>query len=199
MIQTLKAKVTTRKPTTKDANSHGNSSDDDSHNDVDHSQEDTLETVDLTVSGSTLKSPLDTSTTLAPSEDEHEEPQNGLDLPDDDVDLTAQKDDLSSLVNQSQTRGMRQNPEMTRGKSISRSEGITSEVNEPSSSTQPSRPKIPYLKQDDSYSATRPGNLDTRREREADERSLKSAVGPVGTPSYRSTGEFSRYQQVSCL
>lgn len=135
---------------------------------MDHSQEDTLETVDLTVSGSTLKSPLDTSTTLVPSEDEHEEPQNGLDLPDDDVDLTAQKDDLSSLVNQSQTRGMRQNPEMTRGKSISRSEGITSEVNEPSSSTQPSRPKIPYLKQDDSYSATRPGNLDTRREREAD-------------------------------
>ncbi|MCJ1247660.1 hypothetical protein MMC30_004875 [Trapelia coarctata] len=192
LIQTLKAKVSTRKPPTKDANSHGISPDDNSHNDADHSQEEAFETVDLTVSGSTLKSPFDTSTTLAPSEDEQEQIEGGSDLPDAGVDSTAQKD------NQLQTCNKHQDPETNRVKSISRSERFAAEVNEPSS-TQPLRSKIPYLKRDDSAAATGPGNLDTRREREADERSLKSAVSPVGTPSFRSTGEFSRYQQVSCL
>ena len=186
LIRVLKAKVSTRKPLSEDANSHEISPDNDTHDDGDRSQEDTLDTVDLKFSGSSLKSPLDTTSTLAPFEDEHKQVQKGSDLPDEDVESVAQNDDSTTLTNQSQTRGKR-------------STVAAAEVKDPSSSTKPPRSRLAYIKREDAASASRPRPLDTRRECEGDERSLKSAVGPVGTPTHHSTKDFSRYQQVSCL
>ena len=198
--QAIRAKVSSRKPLVEDSSPPAPPSAD-SANDTTHSQADTLHTADQGGSGSTIKSPLDTSTTLAPSEDEPEQIQTKSGPSDENVGSTAQKGDCTYLSNVSQTRDEHQKAENLYGKTVPLPGVSTTHSNESPSFTQPQRPRIPYLKRD-GMASTRPGKTDWPRDREADERSLKSAVvtgDPVGTPRSNSISVISRSQSVSCL
>lgn len=201
LIRAIKAKVSIRKPPVDEANRQAERPDADSGNDADRSQDIRLDKVNLQGIGSAHNSALDTSTTLAPSETDLEQTQRGrgLELPDENENVTGKGGEPTFQSTQSGTRAGGHDAGRFGGKSTPRSEEIAAEVNETSSSTQPSKARIPYLKREGDPPSMRPAARDTAKDREVDEWSLKSGTGPVGTPSYHSTGVISRYEHVSCL